>query len=315
VRLVSLSNTIVCMDSPAYKPSYRHLWRSGSSAAVDGQRLIEMLVEAISLYERHGVAISKSSKLHEATKLFEKAPRGEISASVYVSMAKLAFEHLSIARMLTEGGCSIDDVRTQLSHALSGGVVWKDDRDRRSECFQFELFVGSIFWMAGVKPEFREPDLVVELLGERVGVAVKYLFSNKRARKMGIRAVEQIRRCKMRGMLACGLSAFVPVVVKGKRDEDAGEPLDFSEVVPSVQEIDRAVEGEQGIIGRIAAIHTAAFQGGSGGGYMRYRVDTRPYLDSSQPRPLDERRRWQAELRNLQNKWSQAGAKMMTGPR
>jgi hypothetical protein len=38
---------------------------------------------------------------------------------------------------------------------------------------------------------------------------------------------------------------FVTSVVAGERREDAGEPLDFSSVVPQIVEIDREAEGQQ----------------------------------------------------------------------
>ena len=187
---------------------------------------------------------------------------------------------------------------------------WQNDLDRRSESFQFELYVGSLFWMAGVAREFREPDLVVTLLGEQVGVAAKYVFSDKKARKASIKAVEQIRRSKRRGIVACGLSHFVPAVVAGKPGHDAGEPLDFSEVVPLVAEIDKAAEGEHGVIGRLAIIQTAAVDENHGGTFVRRRHDARPYLDASRDNAIQERSIWRAEFRRLQDRWTASAGKL-----
>ena len=193
--------------------------------------------------------------------------------------------------MIVHGGYLVD-VRSQLSLCLSGGLEWRDDTDRRSESFQFELFVASAFWMAGLKLEFAEPDILVKMGGESIGIASKYLFSAKKARKMSRGAVAQIRRSGRRGIIACGLNLFVPSVVEGKRREDAGEPLDFSRVVPPVIEIDKAAEGERGVVGRIAFINTAAIQRDPAAGYMRVRMDVRPYLDPSRWFPIQERERW-----------------------
>ena len=59
-----------------------------------------MLKEAIDVYSSQGVAVNGSSKLHRATKVIRNAAQGEVEAALFVAANKLAYEHLSVARMI-----------------------------------------------------------------------------------------------------------------------------------------------------------------------------------------------------------------------
>lgn len=148
--------------------------------------------------------------------LAESNRRGQVSGRLARTDGRLlaafqqtAWEFFLIARgALLCGGPSSPFTATKLSEIVVG-TDGKEGRSTLARNTQFELLLASRFCLGGVPVWPGEPDLIINVLGEPIGVAAKRLTSltHEALRKRIAQAVEQIERSGRRGLVALNLEA------------------------------------------------------------------------------------------------------------
>lgn len=119
-------------------------------------------------------------------------------------------EQYVIARAtgLASSGLSLEH-RAKLEMMLSGATTTDADANPLARNTQFELYVGATLAMGGARVSIEEPDLALDFLGRRVGIAAKRVRSLPQLGRRVDDAVDQIRRSGRPGFVAVNVDVLV----------------------------------------------------------------------------------------------------------
>jgi hypothetical protein len=105
----------------------------------------------------------------------------------------------------------LDGIHSHLSKVVSGAATPKHEETKHSPArdFQFELLLAAIFRASGLPVTLREPDIVVALDHQEIGVAAKRPRSREKLGKNLRQAEKQISRAGGKGLIALDLSCLI----------------------------------------------------------------------------------------------------------
>lgn len=106
-----------------------------------------------------------------------------------------------------DGHVDSEILRDKFRSATKDHVHPQDDlKESPGRDVQSELYVATIARKAGLNPRLEEPDILCELHGMPLGVAVKRVKNEKQFEKRFRKAVKQIEGAGVRGVIAVDLS-------------------------------------------------------------------------------------------------------------
>ena len=165
-----------------------------------------------------GVNLPAGNRLQTAKTLIARVNNGQLvlnpdnDRSLYeVTEAQWTImEHYVVARATNRAsGRLSQEHRAKLEMMLSGAATTDVDANPLARNIQFELYIGATLAMGGARVTIEEPDLALEFLGERVGVAAKRVRSVSQLGRRVDDAVDQIKRSGRAGFVAVNVDVLV----------------------------------------------------------------------------------------------------------
>lgn len=156
------------------------------------------------------------------------AMTGEEHALVGESVHTI-FEQYLIVRAMTRAGHEVQD---RLRRLLEGGDLPGMSSHTEPRDTQFELAVGALLWMGGVKGvRFGEPDWRIQAGPSEIGIAVKRLSSRRNRFKRVRDAVDQIHQQAIPGVVILSLDGISSASTEAEANANAQEVVkEFKEV-------------------------------------------------------------------------------------
>lgn len=156
-------------------------------------------------------------------------------------------EQYIIGRSLGRPGRQLDPVHLRkLEEMLSGADVVGADRNPLARNTQFELYVAAYLTMGDVRVRIAEPDLEMDYLGVRCGVAAKRVQSVLQATRRAREAADQIASSGIRGFVAVNVD-----VLLARIDEGPDPETTLEERLQIVNEVEAEMAQREQMIGTI----------------------------------------------------------------
>jgi hypothetical protein len=176
-------------------------------------RLAE-LNDAYVSFERLGVTTVSASRINayrNAIQSFMEAAAGkrkfDMSLAVRIMNASVEVYQLQKIVQAAESSSQREMWRCRLVPLISGAESPKDESAAASaRDAQFESFIGAVFELSGFAVEFTEPDLIVSDDSQRFAIAAKRPRNARAIDRNCKKAVRQLRRAGLPGLIALDLS-------------------------------------------------------------------------------------------------------------
>jgi hypothetical protein len=178
------------------------------------QSIFAELNQAYAAFERLGIPTVSASRLN--------AYRTTIQSFFHAAAGKRTFDVSLAARLMNacvevyqlrkiakaaESSSKREMWQRRLVPLISGAETPKDESSGASaRDSQFESFVGAVFELSGFGMEFAEPDLIVSDEHQRFAIAAKRPRNAQAVDKNCKKAIRQIRRSGLPGLIALDLS-------------------------------------------------------------------------------------------------------------
>lgn len=188
-----------------------------TSNLLSGNETAEMIRAIISDFERHGVVVNRSSRLHRYASLFDAkghSPNNE-SLQSQLDTALLEIMQFKVIRSSIYTAEHWLLLSRLLSQSIGGNFSSEDDRaDCRARSIQFELFTWAYMTSAGLSVKICEPDLSVQMpYGSIISVAAKRPRSDHKIVKNIRAGCHQVAAARNDGVIVVDLS-FVQAIRK-----------------------------------------------------------------------------------------------------
>lgn len=271
--------------------------RTGSDIPLGPSGAIVAADWALERLSELGVSVPPDNRLMRAKRLLtdvnnEKIPLSPEDDELLFRVAEAQWtilEQYIIARATrTPSGTITDTHRRKLEMILSGRDT-PDETNSIARDTQFELYIASLFAMAGIPVRIGEPDLLIFLGEEEVGIAAKRVKTTKQIHKRVKHAIEQIRRSARRGIIA--VNADLLLKDTGLADSVAERGRAFDERLRMVHRLDDRLVGEEEVAGRVVIGRTSIWRFNEG----------RPELEM----PMFRQYRFFANSDEEEEKWSE----------
>lgn len=130
-----------------------------------------------------------------------------LSLAVRLLNANVEFHQLRTILRAARWSDQRENWKRRLSQLISGAELPTNESDAASaRDFQFESFVGAVCELSGYGVQFDEPDLVISGDGGPFGIAAKRPRNDRKVEKHCKKAIRQIRKSGMRGLIALDVS-------------------------------------------------------------------------------------------------------------
>lgn len=216
-------------------------WIAGSAAPRGGSHGILRFADyAIKRLRQLGIPFPSPCRLERARSLVATLhdPGSAFPDSTMLAEAtRTVFEAYYIARALGDGTTQPDrDLKNRLARMLSGPDIPEDEDENssRPRNTQFELFVGAWLASGGIWVRHGEPDLLVRIIGEQLGVAAKRIRSRKQLVRRARQASDQIKKSGARGIIALNVDPLLDELPSGTGPSALGPQFDAA--VPELEQ-------------------------------------------------------------------------------
>jgi hypothetical protein len=204
-----------------------------ASGIADGAR------RALERFRELRIPIPDNSRLERALTIVETANRdaSSVSRDRLAEAIRTAYEMRWISRAFGTGDKKLSErLVNALACMLSGPDTESDDEAKlKPRSLQFELYIAALLTAGRVPVRYEEPDLLMEYLGEWVGIAVKLPRSARKVPRRIRDAADQIENRTPRGMVALN--------VDGLLDEATREGDDWTEIARQVDQLPELRDG------------------------------------------------------------------------
>lgn len=159
------------------------------------------------------------------------------------------YEQYIISCYVMSLSARIDDcLKRKIERMLVGPDLEKDERDEDARSIQFELYVAAVLALGGAIINLGEPDLLLSLGDECVGVAVKRLRKHKKLMPRIKGAQDQIKKSGRRGFIAVNLDIFYRNLFPQAIGID-GCLSDFEQKITTILKLEDKLEYNPDVIG------------------------------------------------------------------
>lgn len=198
--------------------------------------------EVLSRLRELGVRVPPSCRILRARDQIARADRfnvqfgpGDPDTERLVTEAqRCVFQAIIIARSFVDP--SPEEIEL-LGTMLGGPDVPRPGRADPARAAQAELLTSALFRAAGYTTTTAEPDLVIDGRGEKLGVPVKRVTSDRQFRKRVVEAREQLMRSNLKGFIVVHADSYLTRVYFQDRGADLSATL-YRKVVGWLDYID-----------------------------------------------------------------------------
>lgn len=171
-----------------------------------------------------GVSVKPGNRLVAARDLISQADRfavqyghGSMETELAVAEAnRTVFEQSLIVKRVQVHD---EATRKRLEEMIAGPLVPTGRWDRPRDT-QLELFAAVIFWGAGFRVDWGEPDLIASRPGFAYGIAVKRVSSDRQFRKRVREAQKQLIQHGRSGFIVVGAEPYLTRLYRAARSAD-----------------------------------------------------------------------------------------------
>lgn len=172
----------------------------------------QMAIRTRELYSNMRISLNPASSLNqliiEVSQIADSWLKGQSEPDPMGALLKVSNAYRicsAIDAIRNEPGISV-----HLKKLGSGDLNLLSRNQSSAKDYLFELELYLVLKGKGLSPKFEEPDISISLAGERVSVACKKIYSEKRLQDSLSRAVAQIQKSKRHGLVAINLDDLHP---------------------------------------------------------------------------------------------------------
>lgn len=186
--------------------------RIGASGIIDAALWIRNRLSDFNVPQPAGNRLMKACTLLQDANQRKILLRPDDEKTLYeVTEAQwTVLEHYVVAHALGAKDRTLPPILLdKLETMLSGADTEEDDKNPLARNTQFELYVGATLVMGGVQTWLYEPDLQIDYLGSKIGVAAKRVRSARQLIKRAKDAAIQIRKSGLPGIVAMNVDVLL----------------------------------------------------------------------------------------------------------
>ena len=175
-------------------------------------KIIEDIITIIQVLSRHNVNVPCSSRLYEYKREMEKLLQCKSFEEVKnIDVFKIAqgIREVNDLRYISQSSILNQYRPNELSNLIKGHYSPDLDKNKLSRNWQFQIYLTSIFKLAGLCPFVEEPDLSFIFNDQKYNIAVKRIYSSKKVKDNLNGAVEQIEKHEQYGFIAVSIDHLV----------------------------------------------------------------------------------------------------------
>jgi hypothetical protein len=171
----------------------------------------ERALEIASIFQRNGLAIHPTSGLGTLLASARRLSDDWLTGQLPSREDLLRAMHIDFLCPVVRRMGALSEPRDRLKRLLSGALDFFDRSHSNAKDAAWEYGVLDIFAASGIDAEHNElPDVVMRLGGRELGVACKCIYSLENLESTMSKAVKQLDRSGMEGIVALSLSELLP---------------------------------------------------------------------------------------------------------